>query len=81
MGFLPSKIIPDESKQLLSKDKNFYGNIMVDRITFNLNDLSDEDFEVDGRSNSPVPETDLLFQITLHVRKQSWFLEDFKQYF
>ena len=68
LSFLPTKIIPDESEHLLSKDRNFYGNIMIERITFNLNDLNDEDFEMDARSNSPVPENDLLFQITLHVR-------------
>ena len=67
LSFLPSKIIPDETEHLLDKERIFYGNIMIDTITFNLNDFNEEE-EVDGRSNSPIPENDLLFQIKLHVR-------------
>ena len=70
LGFLPSKIIPDETEHLLDKERIFYGNIMIDTITFNLNDFNEEE-EVDGRSNSPIPENDLLFQIKLHVRSSN----------
>ena len=71
LSFLPSKIIPDETEHLLDRERIFYGNIMIDTITFNLNDFNEEELEVDGRSNSPVPENDLLFQIILHVRSSN----------
>ena len=54
-----------EDEVLLSKDVSVENQVMIDRITVNLDNFNEDQTEEDCRSSSPSTETDTIFRLQL----------------
>ena len=55
----------DDDEVLLSKDVSVENQVMIERITVNLDNFNEDQSDEDYRSSSPSNETDTIFRLQL----------------